>query len=123
MAVLIWDCACAGVGAMKVVMADPKRVAAATRFKNSRRPLEKARARCKHSRVPKGTLTKSSRFAQRRLLHAFIPSQIDTYGDDGRALRFGISFQSLTFLKRDCAVNGMESAGGRRFAQMRGQRT
>ena len=37
-----------------------------------------ARARCKHSRVPKGTLTKSSRFAQRRLLHDFIPSQIFT---------------------------------------------
>ena len=33
------------------------------------------RARCKHSRVPQGTLTKSSRFAQRRLLHDFIPSQ------------------------------------------------
>ena len=35
------------------------------------------RARCKHSRVPQGTLTKSSRFAQRRLLHDFIPSQMD----------------------------------------------
>ena len=73
---MMWDCACAGVGAMNVVIADPRRVAAATRFKKSRRPLEKARARCKHSRVPKGTLTKSSRFAQRRLLHDFIPSRI-----------------------------------------------
>ena len=36
------------------------------------------RARCKHSRVPQGTLTKFSRFAQRRFLHDFIPSQIDT---------------------------------------------
>ena len=51
---MMWDCACAGVGAMNVVIADPRRVAAATRFKKSRRPLEKARARCKHSRVRKG---------------------------------------------------------------------
>ena len=34
------------------------------------------RARCRHSRVPPGTLTKSSRFAQRRLLHDFIPSRM-----------------------------------------------
>ena len=38
------------------------------------------RARCKHSRVPQGTLTKYSRFAQRRLLHDFMPSQIATDG-------------------------------------------
>ncbi len=42
------------------------------------------RARCKHSRVPPGTLTKSSRFAQRRLLHDFIPSQIDA--DEGQGV-------------------------------------
>jgi hypothetical protein len=41
------------------------------------------RARCKHSRVPPGTLTKSSRFAQRRLLNDFIPSRMQRM-DQGR---------------------------------------
>ena len=39
------DCAAEAVGAMKVVMADPNRVAAATRLRKSRRPLENVRLR------------------------------------------------------------------------------
>ena len=39
------DCAAEAVGAMKVVMADPNRVTAATRLRKSRRPLENVRLR------------------------------------------------------------------------------